>query len=216
MLYVYAFVASPAVVPDVPGIDDAPLSAVSAGELDAVVSEHGAAVDSAERDVLAHARVVEAVAAANEAVLPARFGGLHADEQALREATTARPDLRAALERVRGCVELGLRVVAEPTQDSAATSGSDYMRQRLERRRGLDRLAEELHRPLAGVARDATLTVGSTERLPLTAAYLVERDRVDEFRRRLEEIQAKQPQLGIACTGPWPPYSFALAEGKAP
>lgn len=215
MLYVYAFVPTPASVPDVRGIGGAALSAVQTGELEAVVSEHGSAVDSSEQDVLAHAAVVEAVAAANEAVLPARFGGLHADEPALREAVDARPELRDALERVRGCVELGLRVVAEPTAAPEATSGSDYMRRQLERRRELDRLAENLHRPLAEIAREATLTVGSTERLPLAAAYLVERDRVGDFRRELEQIQARQPRLGIVCTGPWPPYSFALVEGPA-
>ena len=56
-------------------------------------------------------------------------------------------------------------------------------------------------------------TVGATERLLLSAAYLVPEDGVAAFRDLVERLQKAHPELGIVCTGPWPPYSFATAEG---
>jgi Gas vesicle synthesis protein GvpL/GvpF len=212
VLYLYAFAAAPVPAPDVVGIDGAPVRAELLDGLAAVVSEHDA-VEPSEEAVLAHARVVEAIAATNDAVLPARFGGLHRDEQALRQAVAGRRELVDALERVRGCVELGVRVFGDPAPPGAAASGAAYMRGRLERRRALDGLAQELHQPLAGLCRDSTVVVGATPRLLLTAAYLIERGQVEVFRAALETLETRHPDLGVVCTGPWPPYSFAIVEG---
>jgi hypothetical protein len=198
--------------PGVSGIDGAPVRTELVDGLAALVSEHDA-VEASDEAVLAHARVVEAVAASNDAVLPARFGGLHQDVQALRQAVSARTELADALERVRGCVELGLRVFGDPTPTGPAASGAAYMRGRLEQRRLLQGLAHELHEPLAHLCRDSTVVVGATPRLLLTAAYLVERGQVEAFRAALETLETRHSDLGVVCTGPWPPYSFAIAEG---
>jgi hypothetical protein len=216
VLYVYAFVSAPASVPDVSGLDGSTLGARHLGALDAVVSEHDGPVDASEMAVLEHARVVEAVAEANDGVLPVRFGGMHDDEAALSAAVAGRGGLAEALGRVRGCVELGLRVLGGAGLPAAASTGAEYMRARLERRHELDRLADELHAPLAALARDSTLAVGTTPRLLLTASYLVPRAEVETFGETVAILQAAHPELGIVCTGPWPPYSFALAEeGRA-
>jgi len=214
VVYVYAFVERPASVPDVRGIGDARVEAEAAPGLDVVISRHEApSVEASEPAVIAHARVVEALAASNEAVLPARFGGGHADADGLRAAVAERAsELTAALARVRGCVELGVRALAPAGQEVAAASGGAYMRARLEQRREAERLAEELHAPLAERAREATRTVGATPRLLLSAAYLVPKGEVTEFREVVERVQAEHAELAIVCTGPWPAYSFATAE----
>lgn len=215
MLYVYAFLERPASAPDVLGIDDASLQVETAGELDVVVSRHEALPrEASEPAVLAHARVVEALAASNDAVLPARFGGVHTDAAALRAALAdRRQELAAALARVRGCVELGVRALAPSAEPKAASSGAAYMQARLEQRRETERLADELHAPLAVRAREATCTVGATQRLLLSGAYLVPKDEVSAFTQLVEKLQDQHPDLGIVCTGPWPPYSFATSEG---
>jgi hypothetical protein len=41
-----------------------------------------------------------------------------------------------------------------------------------------------------------------------SGAYLVDRARVDEFRRAVETARAARPSVAVACTGPWPPFSF--------
>jgi hypothetical protein len=85
------------------------------------------------------------------------------------------------------------------------------MRARLAELRRQDRLVEELHEPLARLARESTLDRQGGE---LRAAYLVERERVPEFRELAQRVEAS-PELTVVCTGPWPPYSFASEEDAA-
>jgi hypothetical protein len=194
-------------------VDGAPLARRSVEGLDLVVSEHdGTEIDASEEAVLAHARVVEALVERCAALLPARFGRGFRDEAALREAIEGRAaQLRDALAEVRGCVEVGVRVLApEAAPPAGATeSGRAYMEARLARAEETERLARELHEPLAALARAATRTVGATPRLLLSGAYLVEAAELDAFRRRVSELEATHAELTFVTTGPWPPYSFA-------
>jgi hypothetical protein len=83
---------------------------------------------------------------------------------------------------------------------------------RLEERRRIERVADELHAPLAELARDATRSVVTTTQLLLSASYLVEREALDGFRAACGRLERAHPGLTIACTGPWPAYSFATTE----
>jgi len=221
VLYLYALSEHPAAVPPVLGLDDTPVAVERLDAVDALIGVvERERVEPSEAAILAHARVVDAVTAANDAVLPARFGRGYSDLDALRTAITARSaELDAALARVRGCLELGLRVMAPRNgtrgrdgSGSGSGSGSDYMRARLEERRQAERVADEVHAPLAELARAASRSVGATPELLLSAAYLVPRNAVEDFRARLAELGDDHPDLTLACTGPWPPYSFATTE----
>jgi hypothetical protein len=218
VLYLYALSARPTTAPDVLGLDGTLLAVERVGELDAVVSDlDRSRVEPTESAILDHARVVDGLAAANEAVLPARFGRGFEDAAALRSAVAERADdLQRALEQVRGCAELALRVLA-PGDEAAppAASGRDYMRARLDERQRTERLADELHEPLAAIARAATKSVGAGSELLLSAAYLVPREAIDAFNARVAELGADHPDVTLACTGPWPPYSFATVEAGA-
>jgi hypothetical protein len=115
-------------------------------------------------------------------LLPIRFGTLLADEEAAAAAVAERRDeLAAALERVRGAVELGVRVRGEGD-------------------------ASGVHEAVAALARDSVVRAGPDL---LRAAYLVDRDRVEPFVALVRRLQDEHPSLAILCTGPWPPYSFA-------
>src|SRR5918911_1693864 len=130
MLHVYALVRRPATLPDTAGIAGARLRVVQVTEtLDDVASETQAGGSAAtEEAILAHARVVEQLAATAAAVLPMRFGGAVADDDELRRRLAPREqELAAALERVSGCVELGLRVLAAQRDAAPAASGREYM-----------------------------------------------------------------------------------------
>ena len=83
------------------------------------------------------------------------------------------------------------------------------MRARLASLERVDAIAGELHRPLAGLARASTRTRAATPRLVMSGAYLLEPDEVEAFETRVAELRARHPELAVACTGPWPPYSFA-------
>ena len=140
-------------------------------------------------------------------LLPVRFGTLVPDERAAASAIAERRDeLTAGLERVRGAVELGLRVEPRepPPQADAATTGRDYLRAKLDRLEA----AQALHEPLAQIARAAVVQPG---RPLLRAAYLVDREAVDAFVAAVRRLQSAHPELALLCTGPWPPYSFAEA-----
>jgi hypothetical protein len=217
MLHLYALTEHPAQLVDVAGIDGSKLhvAAVSPA-LDAVISDIALAEGQAsEAAILAHAAVVEALTVANEALLPARFSRGYPSEDALVEAIAGRePRVTQALERVRGCVEIGLRVYdeAQPADGRTEASGSAYMRSRLEEVRGAERTAAELHDALAVSARESTSRVLATPQLLLSAAYLLPRGAVEPFQRAVETVERDRPGLTFVCTGPWPPYSFAMID----
>lgn len=216
MLHMYALVRHPAAMPGVRGIDDAPLRTSAAADgIDAVVSEtRPEPSPPTEAAILAHAQVVEAVAAANDSVLPARFSGAIAGDDELRQRLAGRRDqILQALERVDGCVEIGLRVLAEPREDRAqAASGSEYMRRRLDEIARAEQLARNLHEALASAARESSCNVLARRDVVLTGAYLVARADLDDFHTTLREVERNLAGVTLVTTGPWPPYSFALLE----
>jgi Gas vesicle synthesis protein GvpL/GvpF len=216
MLYLYALTDGATLTAPVTGIGGADVRLEDLGGLSAAVCQvDGAVVEPSERAVLAHAAVVDALTRGGTAVLPVRFGRAFRDRDALEASVRAsEPDLRAALELVRGCVEIGLRVLA-PERDAGREtpgSGADYMRRRLEKVQEAEAIAAELHAPLERLARASTKSVLPTPRLLLSAAYLVPSRSVERFRDFVDEASAARADLSVACTGPWPPYSFVTAE----
>jgi hypothetical protein len=149
------------------------------------------------------------------AVLPMRFGTQLADEAALVETLTARRDeLAAGLDRVRGCVELGLRVVADrlAAPPQAAESGRDYLLERVEEHRRAEQAARDVHAPLARLACESRVRRRTAAPTLFAAAYLVERDAAPAFRAEVERAAAGLSGVRTVCTGPWPPYGFVDAE----
>jgi len=121
------------------------------------------------------------------ALLPIRYGTRVEDEAAAAEAVAPRAEeLAAALDRVRGAVEVSVRAVAREGRD-----GQD---------------ATAVHARLAALAREHARHEGPEL---LRSAYLVDRAAVDVFVAAVRELQREHDDLSILCTGPWPPYSFA-------
>ena len=86
------------------------------------------------------------------------------------------------------------------------------------------RMAKQIFEELRGVARDAISRplVPDVGRVPdatlvLNAAFLVDRDQLDEFRAAVgSRMREYQPRgLHFDFTGPWPPYNFVGKEGSA-
>ena len=88
------------------------------------------------------------------------------------------------------------------------SSGTSYLRERLELRQSARRVASELD-PLTTLARSSRRTLSPAPHLPVLDAYLVERDRVDEFVAMVAQLDDHLDEVELTCTGPWPPYSFA-------
>jgi hypothetical protein len=155
-----------------------------------------------------HEEVVEALMADRD-LLPVRYGTRLEDEAAVARALEERrEELAAALDRVRGAVELSVRAAAPGAPELADAGGSDYLRARARAAAGHDRTAKILHEPLSALAR---ASVEGTPHPPelFRAAYLVEHDAVERFTETVAHLQSANQSLSLLCTGPWPPYSFA-------
>ena len=228
MIYVYAVTdPPPEPSPPITGMDDQPTELLLTHGIAVAISRHTHGRFTATADhVCRHERVIEAFMH-DRAVLPARFGTTFREDHDLHTAIGSRADaLVAGLNKVRGCVELGVRVLAndfatQPASDPApsimTTSGRAWMLARLDRERQTERnrqadesLASSLHQPLAALARDARLELRPS-RFLATAAYLVPRDKIDPFTATVRSLTSAHPDLRILCTGPWPPYNFSPA-----
>lgn len=213
MIHVYGFVQELDALPPLAGLDNAPLERRRLGGLELVVSRLKGlpAAEASQEAVLRHAQVVEELMSRSRAILPAQFGRAFGAEDELAAAVkTKAGELERGLSRVDGCVEFGLRVVGpgQARTTPAVSSGTEYMRTRLGETKRRDRLVDELHEPLARLARSTVLDrVGS--RGLLEAAYLVPKASARAFRDAVARLEIAHPELTVVCTGPWPPYSFA-------
>jgi hypothetical protein len=241
-LYVYGVVRT-ANAPDVDaagvGEEGAGIRTSSHGDLAAVVSEVEDGPLAAARDLRAHWRVLEEVAAATT-VVPVRFGTVVADGRALVDEFLApqAERLSALLERLTGKVQLNVkafydeeRLLKDVVAGSPAVAGlrqrvqgmpeaaGYYDRIRLgelvsgevERRRELDSaLVVDRLAPLAVAARSEG---ASTADMAVNAAFLVEGTAVDDFSAEVTKlIEELGERMRIRYVGPMPAYSFADAE----
>jgi hypothetical protein len=185
-------------------------------------------LDDLEILARAHEAVLEA-AMASGAVVPFRLCTIYSSAEPLnamleREA----PALTAALERLAGSQELGVKAfLGTPAAVTAAgtpESGTEYLSRRRERRDAAESAREsaeevvaEIHARLSERAAAAALSRPQDRRLSgreaemvLNAAYLVPIEGADAFRRVVEELgrEHERDGLQLELTGPWPPYHF--------
>ncbi len=237
-LYVYGIVGTDqpadveelAELPAVGGVPAGSVRAVGDAGLPvrAVVSPAPEDLRGKRRDLLAHQRVLDALAA-QRPVLPMRFGMVAADEPALLASLRASADRYTTLLReLSGQVELNLKAspdeqqfVASAAQDPAVRAAMQAARRdgshdhqvqlgqavatAVAQRRELCRSRMmELLSPLATRSKNL-----GGEQYVLNAAFLVERSAVDTFSSRIEELRGQlSPAVELVLTGPLPPYSF--------
>jgi gas vesicle protein GvpL/GvpF len=198
--------------PGPPLPDIAPLKLVPIDGLAAVCAPASDAEASPEA-LWRYEEVVEALMADRD-LLPTRYGTRLADEAAVTRAVQdRREELAAALDRVRGAVELSVRVAAAEARQGGgtpaeATSGAEYLRVRALAEASHERTARAVHEPLSALSRASVVGRPHCPEL-FRAAYLVERDAIESFTATVKRQQDTGPGLSILCTGPWPPYSFA-------
>jgi Gas vesicle synthesis protein GvpL/GvpF len=199
MIWLYAVCEHPErPLPRVRGLGGVPLEGVAQGALLAAVTRHAQLPDTRASNALwTHEHAVETVQA-DRATLPMRFGTRLADAGEVRAALAEREALLvAALERVRGRVELAVRAMEPPAR---AHDGRSYLLRRQK--------AAALHTALAARAVAARRGV---ERAPdelLRGSYLVEQAALPSFSGAVERLQRAHPETALVCTGPWPAYSF--------
>ncbi|WP_020674111.1 GvpL/GvpF family gas vesicle protein [Amycolatopsis nigrescens] len=228
------------------GLRGEPVQAVTHGELTAVVSSVPAAEfgeeslragleDLAwlEEVARAHNDVVDGVAR-RAVTLPLRLATIYLDRPRVQAMLRERgPRISAALDRVDGRAEWGVKVYADPAAtatpaagETGTPSGRSYLRKRLAERRSRDdawravtEAAEAVDRELGALAEDRRRhraqhpeLSGVPGRNVLNLAYLVPVPHGDRFLARVDELRGTAHGCRIEVTGPWVPYSFALPE----
>lgn len=218
MIYVYGICESSVVAPTLRqcGFGGATLRTLESSGLAAVYSRHRLLRPRPlPKLVLHHERVVEAIMATG-AVLPLRFGTQLEHEEQLADLLAARRDeLRRSLERVRGRTELGVRVIpVRPPSGSQAdeTTGRDYLLARVRVHRRHQQAIEDVHAALGALSAASYIRQPGAAPAILVAAYLVDSERVAEFRRQADQLAGRPPGTRLIVTGPWPPYSFATEQ----
>lgn len=207
------------------------------GEISAVVSDFADERAAVTREnVLAHERVVRRVLT-ETTPLPFRFGTVISGERLQSYLDSRQDSLRAQLGRVRGCVEMSVKVIWNPdaiTEEAArdearetsagevlfaaAGRGTAFLAAKRREilgaqslRERADDLAAWLGECLGDVVREAEVSLRPTESLVLSAAHLVERARLKEYRASLGRARRERGDLHFLTSGAWPPYSFTSA-----
>lgn len=245
--YVYGVARGldPATVAGLSGVAGNPVRVVVHGALSALVSP----VDLAEFDesglrrnfedlswLEATARehhAVLAAAALDAPVVPLRLATIYRSPDGVRALLAERgATFDAALRRVQGRTEWGLKAYLDPGEHAAPTvdqadaspPGTAYLHRRRAQLRGSEELrhtaehgAEVIHRAVSAAAeaarryppQDGKLS-GQSSEMVLNAAYLLS----GTDRAPLEEAlhQTGNWPLHVEWTGPWVPYSFAELE----
>jgi hypothetical protein len=204
------------------------------GNLAAVVSDTPLVVyDPTRENALRHEQVNETVMN-DYTVIPMSFGTVFKRTDDVIEFIKGTSDaLMDVLQKMRDKIELGLKVnwdrdaiiheieleneeISRLKEEINRTTSSTYFA-----RMQLGRLVEQAltnrsdqfvaevydHLRDTAVASRAGKPIG--DKMILNAAFLVERDKADEFDARVQDIARKyEGKLSFRYTGPWPPYNF--------
>jgi hypothetical protein len=185
-----------------------------------------------------HHEVIESVGHGNP-VVPMRLATVyHSDDGVTAMLGSRHDDLAAALARVSGRDEWGVKVYVarrasapgEPDGTAPASSGAAYLRRRKselsaseDARRSAAASAEEIHAVISGLAAAALLRPpqapqlsGQTGQMIMNSTYLVDAGSADRLRETAESLAGQHRAVRLELTGPWPPYSFAAIEHSEP
>lgn len=183
------------------------LRLVPCGKVSAVVGE-GEAHQVTPEALAAHDAVVRRLAKRFEAILPVRFGEKVKDEAELAKLLAPRaPRFAEALERVRGCAQMTLRVFGDPepvAETEQGGPGTRYLEAR-RRARSLPEIAP-LVEALKPLLRDEKTARHDQGPLLGTAYHLVRREDVPAY---LSVVQSVETGRRVTVSGPWAPYAFA-------
>lgn len=206
------------------GISGAAVRLLQLDDLAVLVSDFNSETIPVTREnALDHAAVVRSILD-RATPLPFRFGTLVTEQQVRSYVSARKPVLQTRFAHVRGCVEMSVKIIREVAADKVPvrdeiTSGTSFLEEKRRQLLGNESKGTEataistwVHQQVAGLIRDEQLTVRPSEKLVLAAAYLVERDKIPQYKEKLAQARKSRPELHFLLSGPWPPYSFANIE----
>jgi Gas vesicle synthesis protein GvpL/GvpF len=219
VLLLHAILPTEAAAPPDAGLRGWPLRVVHANGLSAWATECVEQPFSPRRDDLLaqHALLEQALGVC----LPVRFPTWLPDKHAVRDLLQQRrAALLAALERVRGRVELAVTVtwdqqpLAAPTAVVATSPGRRFLEQRGRQYAQADQRRAEAQRLAMLLETDdrvleAQHSLCPSDQIGLSSALLVEEADALAVAKRFRDLRQG---VRILVNGPWPPYTFASLE----
>jgi|Deesub1362A_J573_1020465.scaffolds.fasta_scaffold00013_184 hypothetical protein len=210
--YLYAIADFGAWEGTVTGIDGAPLYPIPYKGVQAVVSDF---IDHTHRvtqnHIIEHERAVEKLME-SFTVLPARFFTIFDSDKSITATLKEHyKTIKENLERVKGKVEFGLKIIrgSSHIRDSfAGTLAWDSNINSEYAKTAKDRHIESIESKLFEISVEKRTEESNTETLLLSAAYLVEKEKMHLFRQTVEKLKGSFPELRFLSSGPWPPYNF--------
>jgi Gas vesicle synthesis protein GvpL/GvpF len=230
-LYAYCVASGVDSLPEpVQGISDAPVRLLKIEDLVVLVSELDSdAVTVTRENALSHAAVVRSVLD-QTTPLPFRFGTLVGEQQLKNYISARKPALETKLETVRGCIEMSVKIIwdifkddqpesPKKYEDSKQGAGAMFLEEKRREILGDERRAAQaseisawLQESLNALARDKQVAVRPGGKLVLSAAHLIERSKIAQYREKVAKLREERPDLHFLLSGPWPPYTFANVE----
>lgn len=188
-----------------PGLAGMPVQATAVHDFVVVRSRLGAVPAASPKTLAAHHDVVASLMEA-DAIVPFPFGSTLAGGESDAWVASHATLLRAALTKVRGCVEMNVKLlrlnVSPGERDPRRVGHLDALGERLVARAGLD---------------DWRYCVqGNGSNVSASVAFLVPRLEVSDFLTRIAPVASRASGVAVVPTGPWPAYSFAPTLSEAP
>ena len=209
------------------GISGAPVRVLKTENLSLLVSDLDAdSVLVTRENALTHAAVVRSVLDYSTP-LPFRFGTVVTEQQLKSYLSTHKTALESNFASVRGCVEMSVKIIwensvaqkppsGEKTQATELGAGTSFLAEKRQQILGDEHRAAEaskistwLHETLRELVEDEQVTLRPAERLVVSAAHLIKRGKMGQYREKVAEMRQNRPDLHFLLSGPWPPYSFA-------
>jgi gas vesicle protein GvpL/GvpF len=193
---------------------------VARGRLGAIVGGVAAVPAPSDAAVRKHDAIVRHASRRWTATLPVRFGTVVEDERALWKLLASRSSaLRRRLERVRGRVQMTVRIFGAATASTAARQddgrrpddrpGTTYLKRASAdevRARALPQF-DPVRVALRGIVHEERVAPHASPPLVASVFHLIDRSRAAAYRRRAEAAAAGA-SFRATISGPFPPYAF--------
>lgn len=242
--FIYALVDVDAEVPSyrVTGLNKARVYCIPEGAVGAVVSDiQSPRVRPERRHLMAH-RAVLAHLLEQGTVLPMRFGTIATSAASVRALLRANaPAIEEQLQRVRGRVEMGLRVswevgniyeyfvsmhpVLREMRDRVLEQSEAAREEKIELGRMFDRLVQEererhtqrVIEVLNDYCEEVVANPAKNEKEVMNLACLVEKERRSEFEKGVFEASKRfDNDFLFDYNGPWAPHNFVNLDLRTP
>ncbi len=188
-----------------PGLVGGAVEATRSHDFLVVRSRLGTVPAPTPKTLAAHHDVVTSLMEA-DAILPFPFGTALPGPESDAWLATHAALLRTALSKVRGCVEMNVKLLrldlppvrtGPDARDVRRLAHLETLGERLVARAGVDDWRYRVH----GTGSNAAASV----------AFLVPRVEVSDFLTRIAPIASRAAGVAVVPTGPWPAYSFVPA-----